>query len=282
MGRCAVLFGSFLLPCAIIGQVVINEVDYDQPDTDNAEFLELKNVGTTPFDLSGLAVVFYNGSSGNAVQYRAIADPTWPTLQPDAYFVICGNPSLTVNCDHPGGALTNLIQNGPMDAIALISLPDSSVLDVLSYGGTLADHVEGTGTTAIDLNTEGTLSLCRWPDGNDTNNNDADFVQGCPTPGTANDVELSNCGISIGIRRNTGVDPFTLVTMSGQVLVQRTDPSNGPMQINVHTSTGSLVAQHVATNEGSWAFSTTGLRGNVLFVTCISPTSSITRKVVVE
>ncbi len=278
----SLLLGLLVLPTAMFGQIVINEVDYDQPDTDNAEFLELKNVGTVPYDLSQLAVILYNGSSGNAVQYRSFADATWPMLQPGAYFVICGNTSLTLNCDHPGGVLTNLIQNGPMDAIALISLPDSVVLDVLSYGGTLAGHVEGTGTSAIDLNTEGTLSLCRWPDGNDSNDNDADFVQGCPTPGVANDVDLSNCGISIGIPERAGAEPFTIIATSGQVLVQLKSPSIGPMQINVHNSTGSLVAQHMAPNEGTWAFPTTGLRGSMLLVTCISPISSVTRKVVVE
>ena len=278
----SLLLGLLVLPNVMFAQIVINEVDYDQPDTDNAEFLELKNVGTAPFDLSGLAVVLYNGSSGNAVQYRGIADVTWPMLQPGAYFVICGNTSLTLNCDHPGGVLTNLIQNGPMDAIELISLPDSVVLDVLSYGGTLAGHVEGAGTSAIDLNTEGTLSLCRWPDGNDTNNNDADFVQGCPTPGTANDADLSNCGISIGIQERSGTDQFTLFSMSGQVQVQLNAPSNGPVEFSVHTSTGSLVARHVTPNLASWTFPTTGLQGSVLLVTCISPTRSLIRKVVVE
>lgn len=183
---------SLCIPVISNAQIVINEVDYDQPDTDNAEFLELKNVGDSPFDLSGLAVVLYNGSSGNAVQYRVIADAAWPSLQPGAYFVICGNSSLTLNCDHAGAVATNLIQNGPMDAIAVVALPDSNVIDVLSYGGSLAGHVEGSGTSVIDLNTEGTLSLCRWPDGNDTNQNDVDFALGCPTPGAANVVDLSN------------------------------------------------------------------------------------------
>lgn len=281
--RSLILFLLFF-PFTTIAQVVINEVDYDQPDTDNAEFLELKNTGSTPYDLSTLAVIMYNGSSGNAVQYRTIADPGWPMLAPGAYFVICGNISLTVNCDHEGEVPTNLIQNGPMDAIELISLPDSAVLDVLSYGGTLQGHVEGTGTSQIDLNTEGTLSLNRWPDGNDTNDNDTDFRVGCPTPGAANDVDLSNCGISIGIEEFTDTDPFTVAAVpgSGQIRVERTIPSDGPVRFMVYSAPGALIAQQVVSNDRVWSFSVEGSLGSVLLVRCISPKGNTTRKVVVE
>src|SRR4029079_11644454 len=37
---------------AASAQVVINEIDYDQPGTDTAEFVELKNVGTISVNLS--------------------------------------------------------------------------------------------------------------------------------------------------------------------------------------------------------------------------------------
>jgi Lamin Tail Domain len=37
--------------------LVINEIDYDQPGTDTAEFLELRNVSPSPIDLAGAVVI---------------------------------------------------------------------------------------------------------------------------------------------------------------------------------------------------------------------------------
>ncbi len=184
-----------LLGASIQAQLVINEVDYDQPSTDVAEFLEIKNVGSTPFNLQNLAVVLVNGSNGQAAIYQTITSATWPTLAPGDYFVICGNDANTVNCDHVGPAATNLIQNGVPDAIALINTATDEVLDVLSYGGAVPGYTEGAPTTALDVNMIDGRSLSRWPDGNDTNDNDTDFRLGCSTPGETNNVDPVNCDI---------------------------------------------------------------------------------------
>ena len=42
--------------------VIINEVDADQVSTDSAEFIELYDGGTGNTDLTGLALVLFNGS----------------------------------------------------------------------------------------------------------------------------------------------------------------------------------------------------------------------------
>jgi hypothetical protein len=44
--------------------LVINEIDYDQPGTDAAEFIELKNVGSSAIGLSGYSVELVNGNGG--------------------------------------------------------------------------------------------------------------------------------------------------------------------------------------------------------------------------
>lgn len=44
------------------GQVVINEVDYDQPGSDTTEFVELS--GPPGMSLTGWTLYFYNGSGG--------------------------------------------------------------------------------------------------------------------------------------------------------------------------------------------------------------------------
>jgi hypothetical protein len=44
--------------------LVINEIDYDQPSTDTAEFLEISNISTAPVNLNGSTVELVNGSDG--------------------------------------------------------------------------------------------------------------------------------------------------------------------------------------------------------------------------
>lgn len=188
-----------LAPFTVGAQVVINEVDYDQIGTDNAEYIEIKNVGETAFPLQYLSVVFINGNNGGAVEYRTIQSESWPALAPGDYFVICGNQGLTINCDHAATPATNLIQNGSPDAIVLMSSLDETVYDVLSYGGDVPGYTEGTGTSAEDTNLQDGLSLSRWPDGSDTDDNDTDFVIGCPTPGAANELDPVDCALSTGV-----------------------------------------------------------------------------------
>src|SRR5215213_6002652 len=98
--------------------LVINEVDYDQPSTDTAEFLELKNVSGAAIDLDPYSVQLVNGNGGGAALYRTIELPAVSLASGDHY-VICANMATTANCDLDGGPDTDLIQNGAPDGIGL-------------------------------------------------------------------------------------------------------------------------------------------------------------------
>jgi len=234
-----------LAPFILNAQVVINEVDYDQIGTDNAEFLEIKNISDSPFALQGLKVVMINGNNGGAVVYRTIQDNAWPELAPGAYFVICGNAGLTLNCNHVATPATNLIQNGSPDAIALVSVIDESIIDVLSYGGSVPGYTEGTGTTAEDTNFQDGISLCRWPDGADTDDNNADFVIGCPTPGVTNELDPINCAISTSVQNLRNEDILALLpdvnARTIGFLYNRQTAT--PVTISVFTTQGKLMAE---------------------------------------
>ena len=52
-------------------QLVINEIDYDQPSTDTAEFIEIKNTGATSVNLGGW----------NSAWSTARAAAPWSTTQ---------------------------------------------------------------------------------------------------------------------------------------------------------------------------------------------------------
>ncbi|MDX1545470.1 MAG: GEVED domain-containing protein, partial [Rhodothermales bacterium] len=194
-------------------KVVINEIDYDQPTppaSDEAEFIELKNVGTVPVDLADLDLVLVNGDAGGAVIYDTITLPS-TTLAVGEYFVICGNAANVENCDLDVTPDVNLIQNGAPDAVALVAPAGTTtyVHDTVSYEGTPGDpYTEPSGGAGAPADPAAPgpnspdddkgisrvdLGGADPNDKPDTDNNAADFAVACITPGEANTTKTSNC-----------------------------------------------------------------------------------------
>lgn len=268
-------------------QIVINEVDYDQVSTDTEEYVEIKNIGTSLFPLQYLSVIMYNGSTGSAVEYRNIQNPSWPPLDPGAYFVICTNASSTTACNEVATPATNLVQNGPGDAIALVlnGNPTQLVIDVVSYGGSLGGFVEGSGTVAEDTNDSPGVSIGRFPDGQDTQDNNADFHLMCSTPGAANIIDPVQCDLSTGVRAAVAVSStFAVLTAPGgdHLMVYDGNPMAEPLTYEVLDVDGSLLMIKTmgSTVRASWSVDVSSVRGRMLLVRLTTPTRSEARRVV--
>ena len=179
--------------------LVINEVDYDQVGTDNAEYVEIYNPGSSTLSTAGLAVALVNGATN--MQYKLVDLSSVGQLPAHGYLVIAG-PTVTV----PSGAVqidpvatSDWIQNGAPDGLALIDNVSQTVIDALSYEGSITaavingfpapvSLVEGTplDPTVGDSNTV-PRSLCRNPNGMDTDNASVDWTAcGTLTPGADN------------------------------------------------------------------------------------------------
>ena len=179
---------------AVSTTVVINEIDYDQPGTDAAEFLELKNVSSSPIDLDSYSVELVNGNAGGATNYQTIDLPAVPLAAGD-YFVVCASTVTTPNCDLDASPDANLIQNGSPDAVGLRN--GTSLVDAVSYEGESgAPYTEGSGTGLVDDGVS-TASISRCPDGADTDQNNVDFKTADITPGATN-----ACATPTGVRIN--------------------------------------------------------------------------------
>ncbi|HEY4182406.1 MAG TPA: lamin tail domain-containing protein [Kofleriaceae bacterium] len=165
--------------------LVINEVDYDNLGTDTAEFVEIYNPSATAISLANKQLLLVNGS-GNTV-YGTINLGTG-TLAAGAYLVIAGaNVSVTAaNATKlDPGWTQDAIQNGMPDGLALVDNATHTLIDALSYEGSItadlpgipgANLVEGVvlPLATADSNTvQG--SLCRSPNGQDTNSASADW-----------------------------------------------------------------------------------------------------------
>lgn len=189
---------SMLDVIALSTALVINEVDYDQVGTDTSEFIEIFNGTGAPVSLAGHALFLVNGS-GNAV-YTTVDLGGAGTLG-DGQYLVVRSAAVTV----PMGTLTvdftkatDNIQNGAPDGIALVDTTKNLLVDALSYEGSMTTAtlpglgvvslVEGTALplSVADSNMQ-QGSLCRLPNGADTNNATNDWaVSATPTPGAAN------------------------------------------------------------------------------------------------
>ncbi len=170
--------------------VVINEIDYDQPGTDNAEFIELFNPGSSAISLDNYSIDLINGS--NSSSYRNI-DLSGFSISAGSYFVMCSDASLVANCNYSFTSSNGWFQNGAPDAVALYE--NTNLLDSLSYEGLLSPYTEGDALIIKDNNTD-IISISRIIDGADSNNNALDFELGCITPGSANIAGMGDCSIT--------------------------------------------------------------------------------------
>ena len=155
----------------VMPTLVINEIDYDQPSLDTAEFIEILNAGTSTADLTGWSLQLINGNGG--LPYASF-DLTGLSIAAGDYLVVCANAATVANCDLDVTPETNLVQNGSPDAVALLF--DGVVMDTVSYeGDTIPPFTEGSGA-GLEDSPAGTGSIARCPDGTDTNQNNVDLV----------------------------------------------------------------------------------------------------------
>ena len=198
----ATSFSSTLSMVAQVGGLVINEIDYDGVGSDTDEFVEIYNGTGAPINMTGYSLVLVNGS--NNATYLAF-DLSAAGMLPSKGYLVVGSATLVV----PATALkltfaaaTNNVQNGgppSPDGVALVNTTTGTLVDALSYEGAITaatvtgipgmvSLVEGTVLPAAvaDSNTVAG-SLCRIPNGVDTNNAASDWkLSTTPTPGVAN------------------------------------------------------------------------------------------------
>jgi hypothetical protein len=181
------------------GVLVINEIDYDQPGTDAAEFVEIYNAGSSSVDLQNKALVFVDGANNN--EYLRVSLGVAGSLPAGGYLVVCSTnvtPAQGALVIHFGSTTDN-IQNGAPDGVALIDTFANRLLDALSYEGSITaaningfpgpvSLVEGTPLPATTADSNSVVgSLIRSPNGTDNNDAATDWkFTSVVTPGSAN------------------------------------------------------------------------------------------------
>lgn len=247
-----------------VPMLVINEIDYDQPGTDAAEFVEILNAGGSAVDLAGWTVQLVNGS--NDLPYNTI-DLTGSSIAPGDYFVVCANPATVANCDLDASPDTNLVQNGAPDAVALLF--DGAVVDAVSYeGDTAAPYTEGSGAGLLD-DSFVTGSISRCPNGTDTNQNNVDLAfTPTITPGAENVCPSGALEVMVHEVQGDGpVSPLAgaLVVIEGIVIGDFQDGAgvNGDLNGFFVQEEDADADTNPLTSEGIFVFDRNSLAGDV-------------------
>lgn len=197
-------------PRPVRGDVVINEVDYNQPGMDHDEYVELLVVARHLVNLEGVRVEFYSsGGVGEAPcgdqdavalsqnRYRCAVLPNLVLQRGDRVLLVdevarIGAPDGVETLALLGPANESAIENGRGDGLALVGF-NGEVLDGLAWGEALDQVGEGL-AAPTDNDSDGQMdeqppppmSLSRCRDGDDTDDNKLDFKLTPLTPGAPN------------------------------------------------------------------------------------------------
>jgi hypothetical protein len=172
----------------------LNELDYDQPGIDTAEFVEIVNLGDQRYRLRKVDLVLVNGVTSadyRRVELSGLLGPARRLVVATSAVTVDGNAKVL-----PLPLASNNVQNGSPDGVALVDTADRVILDALSYEGAMTEVsidglpgtwslVQGQPVGELDDN-EVTGSLCRLPDKADSEDDDADWARCQPTPGGTN------------------------------------------------------------------------------------------------
>jgi hypothetical protein len=223
--------------------IVINEVDYDQPGTDSSEYIELYNPTSGPIDLSNYAIILYNGNATGSV-YDSFPLPN-QTLNAGDFFVISAGTGTVPNTDMVHTPASNMIQNGSPDAIAIQSLINSAIVDAVSYEGNVsAPYIEGNGVPLAQSDTGNTpyVSIGRFPDGADTQDDSTDFNRQCATPGAPNVNTSTGCLNPLAVKN---------IHIKSDIVVYP-NPSHGTVNVElngVQLKNASVIVSDILGNE---------------------------------
>lgn len=238
--RKSAIFGAAALLSlgTLSAQVVINEVYYDAPGSDNGQvFVEL--YGPAGTDLTGWSIVGIEGgsaSSGGTCNPDLFTFPAF-SIPADGVVVVAdesGGTTSVANWDFLDSDMD--LENGA-DAVVLTDA-SGTVVDAVAYGSVNTTNTTTSGCTGVSAGEpwyEGNpardvfapLSIERCPAGVDTGDNDADFTPNTPTPGVANTCCDAMEYVSMGARNNlslaagdaVGIDLWTSCAGGGLYLI---------------------------------------------------------------
>lgn len=202
--------------------------------TYTADYVELKNISSSPQSLNGLSLM-YGSSSGNlgTSSGTAVIALNNVTLQPGQYYLVQVSSVGTVGAAVPSPdqistslamgassgkvAITNGLTPNTCGGTTLCTLPNAQIIDLVSYGG--ATNPEGGASAGALSATQMAVRKNSGCTDTDNNLNDFDVATAATPRNTSSSVVTCNLGSSI--QAAMGLNPSTVVP-GGDVIVSIT------------------------------------------------------------
>lgn len=247
------------------GQVVINEIDTDNPGTDDKEFIELKSV-TANFSLDGYVIVLYNGSATSST-----GNKSYFALDLDGYvtdvngLIVIGNDLVSPVPDR--FLQVSTMQNGE-DAIALYlgnatDFPDQTPVTATNLVDAIVYHNAATPNATTLMSVLGVANQIN----ENVNNlgttqsiqrkNDGTYEVKAPTPGANNDgsgITFNGVTISVSTPLINEGESFTVTFTTQNPVASNLNFTFSLSGFNAADYTGNL---NVLIPAGSSLFTTT-------------------------
>jgi len=160
--------------------VRINEFSTGVEGALTDEFAEIVNTGTAAVDLSGYRLVYRSAAGTSDVSLDALPDGS--VLAPGAFLLFGGSGYAGA---HPADRSFAPSLASAGGGVGLRD-PSGALVDSVAWGTATNAFVEGAVAPAPAIAPAPGKSAGRHPNGQDTNDNAADFTEGDPTPGGAN------------------------------------------------------------------------------------------------
>ncbi|MBT4034846.1 MAG: T9SS type A sorting domain-containing protein [Candidatus Marinimicrobia bacterium] len=124
-----------LMTSMAFGQLFINEIDYDQPDQDPYEFIEIAGPAGT---YSSVVIDFINGNNNTSYRTVDLGSITIADESNGYGFYVVGAATVSEADITPAGwPASHAIQNGDPDGVVL--LINNNIVDAVSYEGEMTD-----------------------------------------------------------------------------------------------------------------------------------------------
>ena len=248
--RKSVVFGGAALLSlgSLSAQVVINEVYYDAPGSDNGQvFVEL--YGPPGTDIGGWVIqaIEGSGSSASNCNNESFTFPAGTTIGASGFVVVADDDgSGSTSVANANFIVSDMDLENSNEGLQLVDTSGATpvLVDAMAYGTidptNVASGCNGLGwfegNPARDVFAP--HSLERSPAGNDTGDNDTDFFANNPTPGAGATCTTAMAYLNLGVRNNltiangdaVGIEFWTSCASNGLYLVLASfvDPATTP------------------------------------------------------
>jgi len=269
MKRTMLIIAVLMAASLAFGQLIINEIDYDQPGTDASEYFELAGPAGT---YNNVVVDLINGNNGESYSTISLGNITLSD-EADGYgFYVVGAASVP-NVDNTPSSFT--IQNGAPDGIQL--KVDGTIVDAVAYEGSMND-LSGNAMEVASTDWDD-----KWVGGADTSLSrvgldNSPWVATANTPGAINTGQTLASGVNYDPTANAGPDQLVMINTTVTLDGSGSSDPNDNIETYLWTQVGGTTVTLADASAESTTFTAPAATADLLFELTVTDSAAASDK----